>query len=102
MSTLLFVTHARLLNYIRDERRLVLSLVSLGFTPRQAFELISDPLIGAAQTEDDSGEGMVDASDRLEGEDVIMWWNDIEKDKRYASWPSSLAGVSAVQDVANS
>jgi UDP-glucose:glycoprotein glucosyltransferase len=60
----------------------VLSLTSLGLTPRQAFELISDPLIGQAQTAEDPGEGMVDASDRIEGGGVITWWNDIERDKK--------------------
>lgn len=71
----------------------MLSLIDLGFTPQQAFELISDPLIGLAQTEEDAGEGIFDASDRIEGGDVITWWNDIEKDKRYKSWPNTLQGV---------
>jgi UDP-glucose:glycoprotein glucosyltransferase len=72
----------------------MLSLIELGFTSQQAFELISDPLIGQAQTEEDVGEGIVDASDRIEGGEVLTWWNDIEKDKRYKSWPDSLQGVS--------
>jgi hypothetical protein len=77
-------------------------------TPRQAFELISDPIVGTAQTEDDPGEGTVDASDRFEGEQVITWWNDITKDKRYEdrteerrmlmshrykNWPAHIQGV---------
>jgi len=44
--------------------------------------LISDPLIGQAQTEDDPGEGTVDASDQLEEGEAITWWNNIEKDSR--------------------
>lgn len=63
----------------------MLSLVSLGLTTRQAFELISDPIIGQAQTEIAPGEGLVDASDRLEGGNVITWWNNIEKDKRFVT-----------------
>lgn len=95
---------------IRTERDLILSLTSLGLTPKQAFELISDPLIGQAQAEEDPAEGLVDASDRLEGGEVIIWWNDIEKDKRsasvllitvvradeesrYKSWPIHTQGV---------
>lgn len=77
---------SRFLRNVRAERDLVLSLTSLGITPKQAFELISDPIIGQAQTEDDPGDGLVDASDRLEGGEVITWWNDIEKDKRWV-WP---------------
>ena len=84
----------RLLKNIRQERELTLALTSLGFTPRQAFELISDPLIGEAQTQPDPGEGIYDASDRLEGQDVILWWNDITKDSRYQSWPSALGSAS--------
>ncbi len=60
----------------------MLSLTSLGLTPKQAFELISDPIIGQAQTDEDPGEGLMDASDRLEGGEVIIWWNNVEKDKR--------------------
>lgn len=92
-SSKLIELNTSLLKSLREERHLMLSLVSLGFTPQQAYQLISDPLVGQAQTEDDAGDGVFDASDRLEGEDVITWWNDIEKDKRYSSWPSSLAGV---------
>jgi UDP-glucose:glycoprotein glucosyltransferase len=71
------------LKTIREERELILSLLDLGLTPKQAFELISDHLIGGAQVEDDPGEGFVDASDRIEGEGVITWWNDVEKDARW-------------------
>ncbi|WWD15785.1 hypothetical protein CI109_100209 [Kwoniella shandongensis] len=81
-----------LLKTIRDERHLVLSLTSLGLTPKQAVDLISDPAIGQAQTEDEAGEGIVDASDRFEGGKVITWWNDIEKDKRYKNWPVHIQG----------
>nr|XP_018263998.1 UDP-glucose:glycoprotein glucosyltransferase [Kwoniella dejecticola CBS 10117]OBR86156.1 UDP-glucose:glycoprotein glucosyltransferase [Kwoniella dejecticola CBS 10117] len=81
-----------LLRAIRSERHHVLSLTSLGLTPKQAIELISDPVIGEAQVEESPGEGVVDASDRSEGGDVIVYWNNIEKDKRYKNWPSSLGG----------
>ena len=75
---------ASLLSVLREERDHILSLVSLGLTPKQAFELITDPLIGQAQVEDDPTEGLVDASDREEGGGVITYWNDIEKDKRFS------------------
>ncbi|WVQ70245.1 uncharacterized protein L199_008471 [Kwoniella botswanensis] len=81
-----------LLRAIRTERRHVLSLTSLGLTPKQAIDLIADPVIGEAQVEDSPGEGTVDASDRVEGGDVIVYWNNIEKDKRYKNWPTSLGG----------
>ncbi|WWC85342.1 uncharacterized protein L201_000205 [Kwoniella dendrophila CBS 6074] len=81
-----------LLRAIRSERKHVISLTSLGLTPKQAIDLISDPLIGEAQIEDAPGEGVVDASDRIEGGDVVVYWNNIEKDKRYKNWPASLGG----------
>lgn len=67
---------------MRDERDLILSLTKLGLTPKQAVSLISDEIVGLAQTEDDPSEGTVDASDREEGGNVITYWNDIEKDNR--------------------
>ncbi|EIW69539.1 hypothetical protein TREMEDRAFT_44060 [Tremella mesenterica DSM 1558] len=81
-----------LLNTIRAERHHILSLSSLGLTPKQAFELLADPLIGQSQTSDDPTEGMVDASDRDEGGKAITWWNNIERDKRYSSWPKQMQG----------
>jgi UDP-glucose:glycoprotein glucosyltransferase len=82
-----------LLKAIRAEKRLATSLVSLGLTPKQAFQLLSDPVIGQKQTGEEAGEGVVDASDRPEGGGVVGWWNDIEKDSRYKQWPSSMTGV---------
>ena len=72
----------RLLKVLREEADHILSLTKLGLTPRQAFDLISDSLVGQAQTEDDPGEGTVDASDQLEDGEAITWWNNIEKDSR--------------------
>lgn len=56
--------------------------MSIGLTPKQAFQILSDPVIGQKQTVEEAGEGVVDASDREEGGDVIVWWNNIEKDSR--------------------
>ncbi|WVF72342.1 hypothetical protein IAT40_007156 [Kwoniella sp. CBS 6097] len=81
-----------LLKNVRSERDLVLALTSLGLTPKQAVDLISDPVIGEAQVEDAPGEGVLDASDRIDGGDVIVYWNDIEKDKRYKNWPDLVTG----------
>ena len=58
------------------------SLTSLGLTAAQAVELVSHPLVGTTQTQKNAVEGLFDASDRTEGGDVIMWWNNIEKDER--------------------
>jgi hypothetical protein len=67
----------------------MVALTELGFTPAQAHTLLTlEPLPV------DLFDGLVDASDRLEGGDTILWWNDIEKDARYASFPKSWNAVS--------
>jgi UDP-glucose:glycoprotein glucosyltransferase len=71
-----------LVEQIRLERSRILSLVALGLNPKQAYDLLSNPDVGLEQTEAEPVEGLVDASDRPEGENAIVWWNDIEKDKR--------------------
>lgn len=63
----------------------MLSLTSLGFTREQAVELLTHPTISTAQSERAVIDGLFDASDRPEQGNVIHWWNDMEKDKRYAS-----------------
>lgn len=74
--------YSRLLKHFRAEKKLATDLTSLGLTPKQAFTLLSDPVIGSKQTAEDPGEGVVDASDRPEDGEVIVWWNNIEKDSR--------------------
>ena len=34
-----------------------------------------------------------DASDRPEGEEIIVWWNDMEKDKRYVDSSQSVQNL---------
>ena len=71
-----------MLKALREENDLITSLTTLGLSPKQAYELISDSVIGQAQTEEDPADGTVDASDQLEDGNAIIWWNDIEKDSR--------------------
>ena len=73
------------------------SLTSLGLTPEQAVELVSHESILAAQREGGTVEGIFDASDREEGGDIIIWWNDIERDQRYAPWSDDIRRVSMQQ-----
>lgn len=71
-----------LLDAVRRERHIVDSLVKIGLTPSQAYDLITDPRIAASQAEGDALEGLVDASDRAEGGGVITWLSDVEEDPR--------------------
>ncbi|TFK48915.1 glycosyltransferase family 24 protein [Heliocybe sulcata] len=79
-----------LLKLVRKERTLVASLTSLGLTPPQVVDLLTHRAIAAAQGGGDILDGMVDASDRSEGGDVVVWFNDLEKDARYARWSPVL------------
>ncbi|KAF9648458.1 glycosyltransferase family 24 protein [Thelephora ganbajun] len=79
-----------LLKVLRQERDIMSSLTSLGLTPEHAVELVSHESILAAQREGGAVEGIFDASDREEGGDVIVWWNNIEKDQMYAPWSDNM------------
>ncbi|PQE07941.1 UDP-glucose:glyco glucosyltransferase protein [Rutstroemia sp. NJR-2017a WRK4] len=80
-----------ILEILRKERRMIGSVRELGLTGPQAVQLLSHPNISAAST--DSGVQRFDWRDEIEGGSVIMWLNDIEKDKRYADFPSSLGAL---------
>ena len=72
----------RLLRILRKERVLINSLTSLGLKPNQAIDLLTHPAVAAAQSDTGITDGVFDASDRTEGGGVIVYWNDISKDKR--------------------
>ncbi len=80
-----------LLDHLRRERSLINNLRDLGFTASQAIRLLSHPDIAQAQV--DNEPQRYDWRDQIEGGNVIMWLNDIEKDKRYDSWPSQLTAL---------
>lgn len=80
-----------LLKLLRREREVILSLISLGLKTEEAVDLVFESAISTAQRDVDSLDGLFDASDRPEDGDVIIWWNDIEKDARYANWNPSLS-----------
>jgi UDP-glucose:glycoprotein glucosyltransferase len=91
-----------LLRVLRRERGVVGALMGVGaaaeagkgMTSAQAVDLLTHPNISASQGEKDVLEGLFDASDRSEGGGVIVWWNDLERDSRYARWSGSLYSVS--------
>ncbi len=58
------------------------SLMSLRLTSEQAIELLTHRAVGVAQADSGVLDGIFDASDRLEGEGAIVWWNDFENDSR--------------------
>jgi UDP-glucose:glycoprotein glucosyltransferase len=38
---------------------------------------------------------LFDAGDKEEGGDLVLWWNDLEKDRKYKSWSKDLKDVSS-------
>jgi hypothetical protein len=51
-------------------------------TSEQAAHVLTNPEIGKSATVSGPTDGVFDASDRVEGGNAIVWFNDIEKDKR--------------------
>jgi UDP-glucose:glycoprotein glucosyltransferase len=76
------VTPFGLLRMLKKERQSLLALESLGLDREQAMNLLTHIDIAKNQVDKDAFDGLVDASDRPEEGGVIMYWNDIEKDKR--------------------
>ncbi|CZR57642.1 related to KRE5-killer toxin-resistance protein [Phialocephala subalpina] len=77
-----------LLDLVRKERKLINGVKDLGLTGPEAIQLIAHNEIASVK-----GEGDVqrfDWRDEIEGGNVIIWMNDLEKDKRYADWPTHL------------
>lgn len=71
-----------LLKLLKKEKGIISSLVEEGLTRMQALELLTHREIVNKQGGNGVLDAVFDASDRLEGENIIVWWNDIEKDTR--------------------
>jgi UDP-glucose:glycoprotein glucosyltransferase len=81
-----------LLEHMRRERKLINALKDLCLTASEAVSLVSHSALTESQAEDEPQR--YDYRDTTEGGKVIMWLNDIEKDKRYEGWPTSHTAVS--------
>ena len=80
-----------LLEQMRRERSIVDNIRELGFSGSEAVSILSHPAIAEAKMEGDNQR--YDYRDTLEGGNVIIWLNDIEKDKRYNDWPTQMSAV---------
>ena len=80
-----------LLDQLRRERKLVGYFKETGLTSSEVISLLSHSAIAESKT---SGESQrYDYRDELEGGKVIIWLNDIERDKRYDGWPTHLQAL---------
>ncbi|GAA99373.1 glycosyltransferase family 24 protein [Mixia osmundae IAM 14324] len=91
----------RLLKILRRERDTNSRFAARGLTPLQTMSLLAHPALASASAAGSgpAASGLVeasalgaifDASDRQEDASVILWWNDLEKDRRYRTWGKSL------------
>ncbi|MCJ1471370.1 UDP-glucose:glycoprotein glucosyltransferase 2 [Lambiella insularis] len=80
-----------LLEQMRRERQLIGSLTDTGITAAEANSLISHSTIAQSKALGESRR--YDYRDEIEGGKVIIWLNDIEKDKRYQDWPNHVSAL---------
>ncbi|RCI03876.1 hypothetical protein CU098_007561 [Rhizopus stolonifer] len=79
-----------LIRALRSERKLIKSFERLGLTPKQAIQVISNPALTAADRASSEGNSEIyDVRDTPENP-FIVWWNDIEKDKKYSGWTDDM------------
>ncbi|KAK7532863.1 UDP-glucose:glycoprotein glucosyltransferase-like protein [Phyllosticta citribraziliensis] len=80
-----------LLEHLRRERQIINGVKRLGFDAPSAIRVLSHQAISKAK--DNEEPQRYDWRDDAEGGHVIMWLNSIEKDKRYAEWPTTLKAL---------
>ncbi|CAI6095409.1 unnamed protein product [Clonostachys chloroleuca] len=80
-----------LIDMVRRERKLLSSVLDLGFDGIQAVSLLGHTQVAEAKAAD--GATRYDWTDRPENGKAIMWLNDIENDELYASYPRGLQSL---------
>ena len=80
-----------LLEHLRRERKMINGVRELGLSGPEAIDLLSHEAITASSIDQEALR--YDWRDDSEGGDVIMWLNDIEKDKRYSEWSDSVSAL---------
>ena len=81
-----------LLEQLRRERKLIDTAKDLGLSQEQAIQLITHS--GITDQNDQLDAQRYDWRDATEGSNVIIWMNNIEKDRRYFDWPETVGAVS--------
>lgn len=77
---------------LRSEKKLIKSIQQLGFSSKEAIELISDSVLSGGDDAKDTVSDVFDVRDTPEAP-FITWWNDLEEDSRYDGWPSDIMEV---------
>ena len=79
---------------IRSERALIRSFEQMGLTPKQAIHILSHPSFTAAERAPSVGNSDVYDVRDTQDDRFVVWWNDLEKDKRYSEWTDDMEEVS--------
>ncbi|GAA5989455.1 hypothetical protein JCM10908_000480 [Rhodotorula pacifica] len=86
-----------LLRLMRQERKIINDLLSLDarMTGEDARNILiaggpKEPRYSQDRIDPEVLGELYDATDRQEGGQVILWWNDLEKDRRYKTWTKSV------------
>ena len=80
-----------LLHHLRLERRLITQLCELGFSGPEAIKVLIQT--DQIKSKVAGGAARFDFRDDLEDGKAIIWMNNVERDKRYKGWSSSITGV---------
>lgn len=80
-----------LLEHLRRERKAINGLTELGLSADEAVQVLSHQIL--ADSKQAEVPQRFDWRDRVEGGDVILWLNDLEKDRRYREWSASVSTV---------
>jgi UDP-glucose:glycoprotein glucosyltransferase len=81
-----------LIDHMRRERKLINDFRDMGLSSAEAITLLSNDAIVEAYRA--GGNQRYDWRDEIEGGDVILYLNDLTKDKRYRDWPEESQAVS--------
>lgn len=82
-----------LVDLLRRERKMIHGVMDLGLTGEEAISLLSHNSVSEAKTEDNDGQRFLWHDEPEDGK-VIIWLNNIEKDKRYEEYSKNLMTVS--------
>lgn len=80
-----------LADMLRGERKLINGVLDLGLTGKEAVALLGHSDVAAAKAEPEAT--TFDWRDEIEEGKVIIWLNNLEKDKRYEKFPKSLTAL---------
>ncbi|KAI2602668.1 UDP-glucose:glycoprotein glucosyltransferase [Hypoxylon sp. NC1633] len=80
-----------LVDSVRRERKLIEGVTDLGLSGKEAVSLLGNREVTMAKSDDEPRR--FDWRDEIEDGRVIIWLNNIEKDRRYADYPSSLMAL---------